>query len=464
MQRHVARIAVRCARAPPYSTFLWVGRRWQGSKAGDGESRPAAPIDSAPLKDGPAIIEDGASECGAPSPWNKKLMKNLFVMTGCQFLTNISFGVIIPVIPQFAAELGVGAFGAGAIISAPAVARIFVNIPLGRAADRYGRKPLMIIGTLVGAVAACFTAYAHTIFTVVLARLLSGAGTAASMTGTTAYMADITTKIPGHRAKVLGGTQAVVTAAFVAGPAIGGFLAEVSGPRTAFLVVGGAMALSSVGFRSLPETKPPAAAAAAEGEERSVWTMLQKNRDQQGIVVMTSALFAGYAAQMVLLPLQAAATLGASTGEIGLLFSASSCAGLLGAPLGGYCSDRFGRRATILPAAALCSVAPALLSFSHSYPTVLVAMLAWGCGSSLMHPGLMALAADKAPPEERGLALSLSRQAGDVVFFLVPLTLGFVADAVSVGASLWLTSAYYVASAAYFYLRVSPDAQTAKDA
>ena len=58
---------------------------------------------------------------------------------------------------------------------------------------------------------------------------------------------------------------------------------------------------------------------------------------------MNTALFFGYAAQMVLVPLHAAAVLSASTSQIGMLFSVA-CAGLVGSPIGGYLADKYGKK------------------------------------------------------------------------------------------------------------------------
>ena len=147
----------------------------------------------------------------APTPLvlDRKTIKAVAILSGSQFLSNISFGIIIPVLPQFAAELGLGASGIGLILSTPAVARIFLNIPFGKAADIYGRRPLMIGGAIISAAGSFSTYAAHTVLTIIPARLLGGIGTAASMAGSSAYMADITAQVPDHRAKIMGVQQAV---------------------------------------------------------------------------------------------------------------------------------------------------------------------------------------------------------------------------------------------------------------
>ena len=89
---------------------------------------------------------------------------------------------------------------------------------LGSAAVGAGNIATGLVGGLGGLLAA---------------RALVGVGSAASLAGTQAYMVDLTAHAPAHRARLLGTQQAVTGVAFVAGPAIGGVLAEVRDLRTA---------------------------------------------------------------------------------------------------------------------------------------------------------------------------------------------------------------------------------------
>ncbi|KAJ9450380.1 Quinolone resistance protein NorA [Diplonema papillatum] len=434
------------------------------------------------------------SDAGVESPWTGKTARAIAILTGSQFLVNASFGIIIPALPMFAAELGLGASGVGAVLSAPSVARVLINMQAGKAADTYGRKPLIIAGSLIAAAGAFATGYATSLATVLPARFVVGVGTAASMAGTSAYMADVTDKMPAYRAQILGVQQTMVTAAFVMGPALGGFLVEAYGIRPAFAIIAGTMTVASLCFSFLDDTQSdidarrkwrqtthrffpakdgaPAAGcsgknAGGEEEQRkktdsdggkptTAWMMLRDSRDQQGVAIMTGALFLGYTAQLTLLPLHAGTLLGATTGEIGILFSASSAAGLIGAPVGGYLSDRLGRNAAIVPAAIVCAASSACLAVCQTHAGFLAAIVVWGLGTSIMHPGLKALAAEIAPPHLKGEALSLSRQAGDVAFLIGPLALGFIADAFSCGSALLVTSFAYAAAAVFFTLKTRP--------
>jgi MFS family permease len=112
----------------------------------------------------------------------------------------------------------------------------------------------MIFGTLASAAAGFGTAFATSFGTMIPFRVLAGIGSSASMVGTNAFMSDVTSVARNHRAKLLGFQQTISGLAFVAGPALGGIMAEAYGARTAFYVVGVSAALCSFGYSFLPET------------------------------------------------------------------------------------------------------------------------------------------------------------------------------------------------------------------
>jgi len=194
------------------------------------------------------------SDDGEKEPENKIPWKSVGVLVTSQFIVNSGFGFVIPVLPSFAAELGMGATGVGVILSSPSITRILVNQPLGRAADRYGRKPLMVAGTLIMAASSVGTGLATSFLTMFPFRLLMGLGTAASTAGSQAYMADLTEKRPAARAQLMGLQQTAITAAFVGGPMLGGILTELFGVRTAFFCSAMAATSCCLGYSTLRET------------------------------------------------------------------------------------------------------------------------------------------------------------------------------------------------------------------
>jgi MFS family permease len=136
------------------------------------------------------------------------------VLVGSQIMLNVGVSQVVPVLPVFAAQMGLGATGIGLLISAPPLARLALNMPLGRLCDTMGRLPLMRYGTLVTATGAIGTGLfmPHGLLAVLPFRLLIGAGSGASMAGSSAMMADLTDRAPQHRATIMGFQSMVLSA------------------------------------------------------------------------------------------------------------------------------------------------------------------------------------------------------------------------------------------------------------
>lgn len=170
----------------------------------------------------------------------------------------IGVGIIIPIIPDLLAELGIDDPGdaskmGGLLISSYAVMQFFFAPILGGLSDQYGRR-LVILISLVGLTADyMLTAFAPTLAWLFAGRIIAGIG-GASFTTASAYIADISS--PEKRAQNFGMIGAAFGVGFIIGPMIGGFLGEF-GTRIPFFVAAGLSFANWIyGLIILPESLP----------------------------------------------------------------------------------------------------------------------------------------------------------------------------------------------------------------
>lgn len=347
-------------------------------------------------------------------------------------------GVISPVLPLFARSFGASAASVGLTLSAFAVARLLLNVPLGMASDRYGRRPLLVAGPLVTGLGMIGSGFAGGIPDLLLWRLVAGAGSAMYMTGAQVYLVDISTEQ--NRARVLGANQGALLVGVSLGPGLGGALAEAFGFRLPFFAVGGAALLTSVyGYLRLPETHggPARSPDASEPPGGPAWRRLLGSRDFLAVSLLTAMVFLTRAGgRFTVFPLLAAAEFGYSASSIGALFTAMALINLLGLGPAATLSDRVGRKAAILPSGVVTAAALALIAWTGNPSVFLGAALLLAVGTSIMGPAPAAYAADVAPREVRGLAMGLYRSAGDLGFVVGPVMLGAIADATTLGGAL----------------------------
>jgi DHA1 family tetracycline resistance protein-like MFS transporter len=170
----------------------------------------------------------------------------------------ISIGLIVPVLPHI-----VGLFtqsndeqttGFLMLTVAFGVANFFGSPILGALSDRFGRRPVLLIGFAGLALSFFVTALAPALWVLVVVRLFSGA-MQANIAIANAYVADITA--PQDRAKRFGQLGAMFGLGFMLGPVIGGLLGD-HDVRLPFYAAGTLAVINwCYGFFVLPESLPP---------------------------------------------------------------------------------------------------------------------------------------------------------------------------------------------------------------
>ncbi|MEX1022202.1 MAG: MFS transporter [Dehalococcoidia bacterium] len=367
-------------------------------------------------------------------------------------------GVIAPVLPLFAEDLGVGAAMIGLTLSSFALARLILNVPLGILSDRYGRRLLLVTGPLVTAAGMIGSGFAGDIGQLLAWRFVAGAGSAMYMTGAQIYLADISTAQT--RAKFMATNQGALLLGVSVGPAVGGVVAEFWGLRAPFHVVGVAALVATVyAWARLPETRHLAESAPADEpglpgapRPRRAWVTFALSRDFIAVAFVTmSIFFTRTAARQTIMPLFASARLGFSAGALGGLFTAMSVVNMVLIAPAAWIADRYGRKAAIIPSGLLTAGALLIIGVSETTTLFVTGAMVLAVGTSIAGPAPAAYAADIAPPHLRGLGMGMYRTSGDVGFLVGPPLLGAVADATSYDWAL-LVNAALMAAAALFFL------------
>ncbi|MBX3623803.1 MAG: MFS transporter [Rhizobacter sp.] len=171
----------------------------------------------------------------------------------------VSIGLIIPVLPElvgrFTSDRAEQAFWFGAIMFTFGVANFFCAPILGALSDRYGRRPVLLLGFCGFAFSYFGTALAATLGQLVAIRLVSGA-LQANVSVANAYVADITA--PEDRARRFGQMGAMFGLGFILGPVMGGLLGAID-IHLPFYASGVLALLNLVyGYFVLPESLSPA--------------------------------------------------------------------------------------------------------------------------------------------------------------------------------------------------------------
>ena len=169
----------------------------------------------------------------------------------------LAIGIIVPVLPalvgNFTTDPSEQSYWYGVVAFSFALASFFGAPILGALSDRFGRRPVLLLGFCGLALSFFATALATSLWMLIAARVIGG-GMQANIAVANAYVADITP--PKERARRFGMLGAMFGIGFILGPVVGGLLGGIDLHYPFFAA--GALALLNLayGYFVLPESLP----------------------------------------------------------------------------------------------------------------------------------------------------------------------------------------------------------------
>ena len=187
----------------------------------------------------------------------KKFNWTMMVVILTVMIDSMGIGIVIPVTPALlmdvlpGATLAEAAIWGGILTSLFSVMQFMFGPFLGTLSDQFGRKPVLMVSLFVMVGYYAVMVFAHTVWLLLLGRLIGGI-TAATHATATALVADVSA--PKDKAARFGLLGAGFGMGFVLGPVLGGMLGE-WGPRAPFVAAAFLSALNFLmAWLILPET------------------------------------------------------------------------------------------------------------------------------------------------------------------------------------------------------------------
>ncbi|MCD7119705.1 MFS transporter [Limosilactobacillus agrestis] len=156
----------------------------------------------------------------------KEVKRIIFIVLFCEFLICLGMSLIFPVEPFIKNEYHFTAFDMGVMSSLFAFVQFIASPIVGRISDKIGRKPMLVWGLLIFAMAEFIFALAQHLWLFDLSRAIDGLSAAMFVPTSMALAADITSEK--DRAKVIGWLSAAFSGGLILGPGLGGMLAHVN--------------------------------------------------------------------------------------------------------------------------------------------------------------------------------------------------------------------------------------------
>ena len=155
-----------------------------------------------------------------------------------RFILAFSTSLMQPVLSVYAnEEIGISEMGVGMLFTVQGIVTLFATMPMATIADRVGRKPMIVFGTIIHASAAILVIFSGSLWPLLLVMTMRGYGRAVSNPSITAMFSGL---VPiSNRGKGMGIFNIFQNVGLVVGATVGGFLYEFSSSEAPFIACAG---------------------------------------------------------------------------------------------------------------------------------------------------------------------------------------------------------------------------------
>jgi MFS family permease len=370
-----------------------------------------------------------AAKQGDPHPGLS--FAGLFAVTFCGL---VAVGAVLPVLPRYVrGPLGEGDLVVGIVVGAYAVTGLLLRPVAGRLADRWGRKPTVLLGALLLGLSGLLNLPHLGIAGLIVARLVLGAGEGSLYTAGSAWIVDMAPIA--RRGRILGLYGLAVWGGLSVGPLAGELLLQTSGYSAVWIFAAAMPLLGALIATGVTDPFVPL-------EHSEPHPLIAPEAVRPGLSIALASV--GYAAVGAFIVLHLEAR---GVGHGATVFAAFAAMIVITRLIAGGLPDRLGAARVAIGATLVEAAGLLIIGLAHSLPVALAGGVAMGAAFSLLNPSLMLIAVGRVSENARGAAMGTFTAFFDAgVGFGAPLA-GLAAALTDYEGAFLLAAAIAVGSA-----------------
>jgi MFS family permease len=385
------------------------------------------------------------AEGDCPTTEKERLPREVWVLIAANVVVALGYGVVAPVLPQYARHFGVSISAATFVISAFALMRLVAAPPAGLLVQRLGERRVYISGLLIVALSTAACAFAQTYWQLLLFRSLGGLGSAMFTVSSLGLMIRISP--PDARGRVAGLFSSGFLIGSVGGPVLGSLTAGL-GLAAPFVIYGAALLVAAtVVFVNLRHST---VAAPEENSEpaMSVRMVLRHPAYRAALFSNFATGWAAFGLRIALVPLFVVEVLGRGPRFAGIALATFAIGNISAVIPSGYLSDRVGRRKLLIVGLTISAASTVLVGYTSSLPVFLAAAYVTGAATGIFVSPQQAAVADIVGNKARGgTAVATFQMMADLGSIIGSVVVGQVAEHTSFGWAFVVSGAILMLAA-----------------
>ena len=368
---------------------------------------------------------------------NWKIFATLFLAI---FASMLGQGIVVPLLPVYAHELGASGFAIGVMFGIFSLSRTAFLPYFGSASDRTGRKPYLTTGLLAYFMASVAYLFCHDVNALIVVRFFQGIAAAMVLPVAQAYVGEITPR--GKEGFMMGLLNVSLYSGLSAGPLLGGITKDTLGIQASFIGMG---LLCLMGFLLCLVFLPPKKdePLVSRGNVPQRITLFLRNPHLLGMFLFRFAATMCVGAFWSFAPLIADTKFELSGSATGILIMLSVLiSAILTTPMG-YLADRFNKRFLLVLGGAIGVISMLFFACSDKSWGLYAASILLGISGGISVPAMMAMAVFVGRTSTyMGSIISLMSMGHSLGMMTGPILAGILIDLLNVHLTFLVMSGF----------------------
>ena len=376
------------------------------------------------------------------------------------FATITGVGIVVPLLPVYAHDLGATGFYVAMIFGAFSLSRTIFLPYFGKLSDLNDRKPFIVGGLFAYVlISIAFTVF-NSVGQLIFLCLIQGIASAMMMPAVQAYVGEISPV--GKEGLIMGGFNTSLFAALSLGPMLGGVLNDHVNLEAAFICMG---LLALLGYLLSSLFLPPRhlEKISARRSNPVAWRYLVKDRTISGLFAFRFAHTTCIGIIWGFLPVFADVNFSFSSSKIGVLIMLSvMISGITQIPMG-YLADQIGHKLFVTLGGLVICGAMGAFNWADGFSFLLVVSIVFGFGGGIAMPALMAMSVQYGSlKKSMGSVMALLTMAHSLGMLVGSLSAGIMMDFFELHSAFLLGTVVMLIGWGCFFFLISKTVTTAK--